>query len=144
MKITQKATKYILSKVLYIVAIGASIGMLFFVITFTWISYEVKQICLQAKQSYNTQVKRGEKGGCVQPLTKLLEDKNKGYRARNSAIWALGQIADMRALPILEKYYTGVIPSREPLDKTISQYELRKAIKWCRQGNITSWMYGEQ
>jgi len=44
----------------------------------------------------------------------------------------LGQLGDNRTLPVLQSYYTGDIPEREPLDKTISQYELKKAI------NLTS------
>jgi len=58
---------------------------------------------------------------------------------RNHAIWALGQLGDKRALPSLEKLYTG-----EPCDhsKYVCQYELKKAIKLCRGGlNITAWTW---
>jgi hypothetical protein len=52
-------------------------------------------------------------------------------------------LADQQALPTLEKYYTGQIPNKESLDKTLSQYELKKTIKWCQNGNITNWMYND-
>jgi len=69
-----------------------------------------------------------------------VESDEKTFRQRNKAIWALGQLADSQALPVLKSYYTGKVPANESLDKSISQYELEKAIKWCEQGNITSWM----
>ena len=47
----------------------------------------------------------------------------------------------VEALPTLRSVYTGNIPDREPLDQVLSQYELAKAIRWCEQGNWTSWMY---
>jgi hypothetical protein len=71
-----------------------------------------------------------------------LEDENRSFKARNSAIWALGQFGDSRALPVLEKYYTGNIPDREPLNGTISQYELKKAIKLAKGGtNISAFIW---
>jgi hypothetical protein len=57
----------------------------------------------------------------------------------------LGQYGDNRALPALQNYYTGDIPEKEPLDKMISQYELKKAIKLAKGGlNITAlfWRIG--
>ena len=58
----------------------------------------------------------------------MMEDDTRGFRVRNEAIWALGQLGDSRALPALQRLYTGNIPPREPLDAGISQYELRKAV----------------
>ncbi|MBN1822994.1 MAG: hypothetical protein JW803_01600 [Endomicrobiales bacterium] len=74
-------------------------------------------------------------------LMMTLQDETRPFRERNRAVWALGQLADRKALPVLKKYYTGDIPEKEPLDKVLSQYELAKAIKWCEKGNATSWMY---
>lgn len=118
-------TKALREKSLYLVAIGTSVFLLFFFITSVWIGHEAKSLCQNAKWQYQTT-------DCVEALMTQLDDENQGYRTRNHAIWALGQIGDARALPALEKYYTGNIPDREPLDETISQYELRKAI------NLTS------
>lgn len=123
----------ILRTALYISSIGLSILFLFAVITYSWLGFEVKSNCQTAKRAYG--------GDCISSLSRLVADENRSYRERNSATWALGQIADKRALPTLERLYTGNIPDREPLDKTLSQYELRKAIKWCKEGNGTSWMY---
>lgn len=105
----------------YGMSIGLSIFMLFFFITSAWIGYEVQDTCHDAIQSYG--------GDCIGALTTLVEDETKPYQDRNSAIWALGQFGDNRALNTLQNLYTGEIPEREPLDETLSQYELQKAIK---------------
>ncbi len=107
-------------KLFYLVAISISIFCLFFFIACSWIGYEVKDQCQNAQGEYG--------GDCVEALMDLLKDEHKGFRARNDAIWALGQLGDGRALATLQSYYTGNIPDREPLAKTISQYELKKAI----------------
>jgi hypothetical protein len=118
----------------YIIAVGISIFFLFFIVTCSWIGYEVKNQCQEAKREYG--------GDCVESLITLLNDKNKGFRSRNDAIWALGQLGDNRALSILQNYYTGNIPPREPLDESISQYELKKAINLTNGGiNIGAWVW---
>ena len=120
--------------VLYLGVIGISISMLFFVVVCTIVGYEVKNQCADSKAQYG--------GDCVESLISLLGDENKSFRSRNSAIWALGELGDARALPVLEKYYTGNIPKRESLDKGISQYSLSKAIILSRGGlNLTAWAW---
>jgi len=101
--------------------------------SFLVIYTKVKITCVNAQKEY--------KEDCVNSLTKLVQSDKKPFRQKNTAIWVLGQLADQRALLILRSLYTGNMPSRESLDKTISQYELKKAIQWCEKGNITSWMY---
>ncbi len=126
--------KNIKQTVFYLAAIGFSIFLLTFFITGVWIGYSAKDTCKEAQSEYG--------GDCVEALTSLLEDENRSYQARNNAIWALGQFGDSRALPVLEKYYTGNIPDREPLNKTISQYELKKAINLTSGGiNITAFIW---
>jgi len=123
--------------VLFFLSIGLSIFLLFFVITCTWIGFDVKTKCRDATKEYG--------GTCTEALISLLNDESRGFNPRNSAIWALGQLGDNRALPILQSYYTGNIPNREPLDQTLSQYELEKAIKLTSGNpNITAifWRYG--
>ena len=130
-------TKLFTEKLFYVVAVGISIFLLFFIIACSWIGYEVKDQCQEAKIEYN--------GNCVESLIKLLDDKNQGFRARNDAVWALGQLGDSRALPVLQSYYTGNIPKRESLDRGISQYELKKAIDLAGGGlNISAfcWRFG--
>jgi len=117
--------KNILSLLFVASAVGVSVFLLFFVITCTWIGYEVGKQCQDATREY-------DEPDCVIALSSLVQDENRGFRARNSAIWALGQLGDSRALPLLQTLYSGVIPDREPLDQVISQYELKKAV------NLTS------
>lgn len=134
-------TNTIKGKLGYIAAVGVSIGLLFFVVCCTWIGFDVKNQCQEAKREYPAET------DCVGALMTLVQDEGKSFRTRNSAIWALGQSGDKRALPVLEKYYTGVIPDREPLDKSLSQYELKKAIALVKGGfNMTAfvWRFGEK
>jgi hypothetical protein len=132
-EVMMKSNK-VLASALYLGVIGLSIGMLFFVVICTFIGYEIKSLCADSKAEYN--------GDCVNSLISMLDDENKSFRSRNSAIWALGQLGDARALPILEKYYTGFIPKRESLDGGISQYELKKAINLAGGAlNLTAWAW---
>jgi len=135
--------KHIKQKLFFVSAIGVSISLLFFVVTCFWIGYEVKTQCQDAKREYPTSptASRGQ-ADCVEALLMLLNDENISFRARNSAIWALGQLGDRRALPILQGYYTGIIQNKESFDKTISQYELKKAINLTSGGlNITAFFW---
>jgi hypothetical protein len=132
MKIT---TDVIKERIFYLIAIGISIFFLFLFIGGVWIGHEAKRLCQEAKWEY-------QKTDCTEALIMTLDDENQGYRTRNHAIWALGQFGDNRALPALEKYYTGDIPDREPLDRMISQYELKKAIDLASGGtNVTSFLW---
>ncbi len=135
-KTKMKINKQLKQQIFFIGAIGASIFLLFFVIFCTWIGFDVKSQCQEAKSEYD--------GDCTEALINLLNDESRSYRSRNSAIWALGQLGDSRALPVLQSFYTGNIPPKEPLDKGISQYELKKAINLTNGGfNATAifWRY---
>jgi hypothetical protein len=132
----KKIIDKLLPQLSVLVAIGIGVFLLFFVITCTWIGFEVKSECKHAQDKYD--------GDCVGALIELLDNENEGFKDRNTAIWALGEMGDARALPVLEKYYTGDIPEREPLNKVISQYELKKALNLARGGtNLTAifWRY---
>lgn len=120
------------STIIFVLTISACVFLLIVMIGGVWISYEKDHLCQQAKWQYG--------GDCVESLTMQLEDIHQGFRHRNHAIWALGQLGDSRALPILHKYYTDHIPGSEPLDEVISQYELKKAINLLteRAGVVTS------
>jgi len=111
----------------YLATFGISGLTLLLVVTCAWIGYDVKSQCSDASARY-------QKENCVEALTSLLTDEKQNFRSRNHAIWALGQLGDKRVLPLLEKYYTGIIPDREPLDSVLSQYELQKAIKLLNGG----------
>jgi hypothetical protein len=128
----KKAAK--LKKILLISALSVvALALIFFLYTFGVIYREVKATCLQAQKEYQED--------CVNSLIKLVQSEEKTFRERNTAIWALGQLADKQALPVLQTLYTGKIPPKESLSRALSQYELKKAIQWCEKGNATSWMY---
>lgn len=120
-------------------AIGFTTLLLIFLISVTIIGYNVKDKCQLAKDKYS--------GDCVEALISYLDDETNEYRARNSAIWALGELGDERALPSLKKYFTNNIPDRESISTGISQYELKKAINLAGGGfNITAffWKFGQE
>jgi len=118
----------------YLTITGVIVFVAFFIITSIYIRKTVKERCLQAQACYS--------GDCVEVLIKTLEDEKNSFKKRNSAIWALGQIGDRKALSALQKYYTGKIPDKESFDKTISQYELQKAIKLCKGGFNATKIFG--
>ncbi len=120
--------------IIYIVVVGISVSLLLFFVACTWIGNDVKTQCQTAMQEYG--------GDCVESLSKTLKDESRNFRTRNLAAWALGQIGDPRALPILRELYTGNIPPREPFNDVLSQYELKKAINLIESGiNICSWAW---
>ncbi len=108
-----------------IIVFSAIISLSFLFLSF-WIGFFVMKQCHMARANF--------RGDCVESLSQVIDDESKNIRQRNDAIWALGQFGDRRALSVLEKYYTGKIPPREPLDKTLSQYELRKALNLAKGG----------
>lgn len=130
--------KHVVAKyTMLLLAIGIHSFIMLIVILNLWIRFEVKKQCQYATREYNKD--------CVESLIYLVKDNRKSYRAKNDAIWALGQLGDKRSLPVLQSIYTGVIPNREPLDKGISQYELKKAIHLVNSGtNIFAffWRHG--
>lgn len=72
----------------------------------------------------------------VLALMVYVESENRSLRDKNHAVWALGQLGDPRALPVLGKYYTG-----KPCDHSrfLCQKELKKAIEAGKGGfNITA------
>ena len=75
-------------------------------------------------------------GKAVEALMACVDDPRQSLVERNRAIWALGQLGDPRALPVLLKHYSG-----QMCDHAIGlcQRELRKAIKLTTGGvNITA------
>ena len=73
------------------------------------------------------------KDDCVEALIAVLQSKDISFERKNEAIWALGQLADEKALPTLEALQTGIpCPTPCPRYKIICQREVEKAIKWCR------------
>lgn len=94
----------------------------------------VKKVAREAQANYT--------GELVPALIALAEDEEASFEKRNSAIWALGQIGDKRALPVLQKLDTAEI-QHPPFDSTayIVQYSVEKAIKQINGFTLTKWMY---
>jgi HEAT repeat protein len=65
-------------------------------------------------------------GDRVEALTKLVACDNCVVRDRNRAVWALGQMGDRRALPVLREHHTRNKCNHRT---DLCEYELGKAIK---------------
>ncbi|MCK5145648.1 hypothetical protein KAR48_02770 [bacterium] len=100
-------------------------GLIFII---SYIGFDVNRHSVLAMKKY--------KGDRVTAMTRLIDADGIPLNLKNDAIWALGQLGDARALPMLTKYfYDGECHH----DSTICQYELKKAIAKCRGGfNITA------
>ena len=120
---------------LWIALSGLLLFMGFAVLTFSSIYRDVKGITITAKAGYQ--------GDAVQALIELVKSDNLGFEKKNTAIWAIGQYADPSALPFLEKLNSATPEDSVPFNRSsgLSKREIEKAIKWCREGNWTSWMY---
>ena len=94
----------------------------------------VQKITREAQASYG--------GEPVIALIALVEDESAPFEKRNTAIWALGQIGDKRALPVLQKLDTAEV-QHPPYDSTayIVQYSVEKALKHINGFTVTKWMY---
>jgi len=71
--------------------------IMFFITTSCLIGRGVKKLCIEAKKNYGSD--------CVEALIIQLNDEHQNLKTRNRAIWALGQLGDSRALPVLKSYY---------------------------------------
>lgn len=116
--------------------VGVIVGS--FWVSCMWIKESVKDRCAVAISQYE--------GDCVEALMQVVDGEDiNSFRKRNQAIWALGQLGDDRegrTTEILEKYYTGNIPKREPYDADLSQYEIKKALELLGGGwNITHFVW---
>jgi hypothetical protein len=118
----------------YIIGISIIFFLFIFFIICAQIGYDVKKRCEMAQSRYG--------GECVDALMYQVADDSSQY-GKNSAIWALGQLGDKKALSFLEKYDTGkLLPKRESWNEGISQYELRKAIKLLKGGfNLSAFIW---
>ncbi len=120
--------------IIFVMSLGIILFLFAFLLMGNQIGSSVERNCFVAQEKYT--------GDCVEALISSLDDKKNSFESRNSAIWALGQLGDIRALPVLKKYYTGDIPEREPIEEGISQYELKKAINLAGGGvNLSAWVW---
>ena len=84
-------------------------------------------------------------GDAVAALMSLVTSEKATFQEKNRAIWALGQIGDRRALPLLQRLMTGEVQERpyHP-DRYIVQYSVEKAINQIEcKFSLTRWMYAD-
>lgn len=120
--------------ILYGIPIGFAVLFILFVITLHWISSDVRAICKKTQQKYE--------GDRVEALIAYLEKEPLTFKEKNNVIWALGEIGDKRAIPTLQKLYTGK-PCPKPCDssKYICQYGIKKAIRGCKGFNVVRYVW---
>jgi len=115
--------------ILFAALFGAGIVVFSFLFVSLQIGSSIKEKCRLAQEVYKN-------SDCIEALIELAEDEEgRALKERRGAVWALGQLQDKRALPVLEKYYTG-----EPCDheKYLCQYELKKAINLINGFNASA------
>lgn len=61
----------------------------------------------------------------VEALIAIVDDASYSLEERNGVVWGLGRLKDPRALPVLQKYYTGELCDHV---RNLCQYELKKSI----------------
>lgn len=118
------------------VLVGSACVLAFFLLVFhvavsLWIGSGVRDATAIALQQYE--------GDRVDALIQYVEAPTHTLRERNHAVWALGQLGDSRALPTVQRYYTG-----EPCDHSseVCQRELGKAKELLEGGlNITAFVW---
>jgi len=114
--------------------IGVAVGIYAIPWMFWQLQIPVKERCSDAQEEFS--------GDCVETLVGVIQSDHHSYLEKNRAIWALGQLADERALPALRGLQSGV-PCQRPCRREfhLCQYEIEKAIKWCEKGTLFShWM----
>jgi hypothetical protein len=103
-----------------IVATAAMAAVVAFVALVWLIQFSAHDYARVAQQQYP--------GGEFEALVQAVQDEHRPLRDRNHAVWALGQFREARALPILQRYYTG---GKCQHDRFLCQSELKKAIDLC-------------
>jgi HEAT repeat protein len=108
---------------LWTVGLALCVAIAAFVFISTRIGADVRSASQLAMAEYG--------GDRVEALMRYAEDSGHSLRERNRAIWALGQLGDRRALPVLRSHYSG-----GPCDHAaaLCQRELDKAIELADGG----------
>lgn len=114
----------------------------FFLILFVVVLAGYSLVCLsigKGVKSISEEAIQKYPGDKVDALIAYVDSEDNTLPRRNRAVWALGQLGQQKALPVLEKYYHG-----GPCDhsRELCQHELKKAIKLCRGGlNLSAWTW---
>lgn len=118
------------------------IGLVAFLVGGGFFGYALRDIFLDVKEVCS-EAKSRHPGDRVEALITLIESDDASFREKNRAIWALGQLGDRRALPLLRNLDTGEIQEK-PYDPNLSivQYSVEKAIRLIEDDfSLTRWMY---
>ncbi len=98
-------------------------------------------------KAITTEAKSEFKSDSIQSLINYINSPNHTLKEKNSAVWALGQFADKKAVPFLTKLseeLTGSDGEELSHNKYICRYEVDKALRWCKEGNILKFMYSNR
>ncbi|MFC1734713.1 hypothetical protein ACFL1X_01255 [Candidatus Hydrogenedentota bacterium] len=87
-----------------------------------WMQSSVDELAATAQESHPDQ------GDDVAALIAYVESDSHDISDKNRAVWALGQLRDGRALPVLQQFFTGEECNHA---QGLCQDELKKAIKLC-------------
>jgi hypothetical protein len=123
------------SKVKKIILSALAIGVFIIFAGYLFLSYQIGQSVKQTSQNARQQFP----GDRVEALMSVVKSEGSSLGEKNKAIWALGQLGDQRALPLLKDQRTG-----QPCQhgRLICQREVEKAIRHCERGfNITTWVW---
>jgi len=114
--------------------ISFAVLFILFILVLHWTSSDVRATCKRVQQQFE--------GDPVEAIVAYLESDSGSFKEKNRVIWALGEIGDKRALPVLQKLYAGV-PCSMPCDssKYICQYGLEKAIRACKGFNVVRYVW---
>jgi hypothetical protein len=113
-----------------LLVLGAAAGLVVaFIATAWWIQGSAMEVGDAAAREF-----RGDR---VEALMAYVESDRHTLAERNRAVWALGQLRDRRALPVLERHRTG-----RPCDhaRFLCQQEVEKAIALCRAEGVRGWI----
>jgi hypothetical protein len=132
---TRNSPKRDYGPTLIVLVAAAIVGVGAFAFSLRQIFVGVRGICEIATTLYG--------GDRVEALIALIESENASFKEKNRAIWALGQIGDRRALPLLHRLDTDEVqPKPYDPDRSIVQYSVEKAIRQIENSFIlTRWMY---
>lgn len=119
----------------YVLIFSIAFFVLALTFSLTKIYNDVKSICKEAKQEFHAD--------CTTSLIAYSKSGNHSDREKIKAIWALSQIADSTALPYLENLSTLYECTKKGYESYLC-YEVKKAIKWCKKGNLTRYMYRQR
>ncbi len=115
-------TKRVVKTVIGVFVVGVVLGSAVLGAVLFHIHRSVGEYCEVAQQAFP------HPGDDVAALSDLMNSHSRSLRDRNIAVWTLGRRRDAKALPGLERAYTG---GECDHDLSLCQYELEKAIKLC-------------